>query len=170
MLQFSAADYVPSCRKSSGQTVCRQTDGRTDWYTHNTTTVCCGSAPRHNDHTVSFGIKHKWHDAILHLPLDNMWTFHNFFSVFWFYPLWDWNKLPDSYRDSAYLSTELVVWILSLRYHNEVAKDLVKKNQNPLKIEEHSQDWDSEATGIKCVLLIIKIAPKVLIASPGEFS
>ena len=38
MLQFSAADSVPSCRKSSGQT-----DGRTDGYTHNTTTVCCGS-------------------------------------------------------------------------------------------------------------------------------
>ena len=31
MFQFSAADSVPSCRKSSGQT-----DGRTDGHTHNT--------------------------------------------------------------------------------------------------------------------------------------
>ena len=35
MLQFSAADSVPSCRKSSGQAD-RQTDGRTDTYTHTT--------------------------------------------------------------------------------------------------------------------------------------
>ena len=35
-------------------------------------------------------------------PLDGK----HFFSIIWFYPLWDCSKLHYSYRDSAYLSND----------------------------------------------------------------
>lgn len=59
-------------------------------------------------HTVSFGINSnngspscscrdwlQWH-----IPCKHFWT------VFRFYPSWSWNSLPESYKSSAYLSSD----------------------------------------------------------------
>ena len=59
-------------------------------------------------HTVSFGTKadtltpsctcRDWVEW--HIPCKHFW------AVFRFYPAWNWEKLPDSYKGSAYLSTD----------------------------------------------------------------
>ena len=65
----------------------------------------------------------------------------HFFSVFRFYPLWDWNKLPDSYRDSAYLSTDTSS--LNTFFDDTTGSEVEKISQEepePVEEEEHSQD------------------------------
>ena len=70
--------------------------------------------------------------------MEHSW---HFFSVFWFYPLWDWNKLPDSYRDSAYLSTDTSS--LNTFFDDTTGSEVEKISQEepePVEEEEHSQD------------------------------
>ena len=60
-----------------------------------------------NDHTVSFGT--NTNDTMPSCTCRDWITWNipckHFFLSSGFI-LWDWNKLPDSYRDSAYLSTD----------------------------------------------------------------
>ena len=95
-----------------------------------------------NDHTVSFGT--NTNDTMPSCTCRDWITWHipckHFFSVFRFYPLWDWNKLPDSYRDSAYLSTDTSS--LNTFFDDTTGSEVEKISQEepePVE-EEHSQD------------------------------
>ena len=59
-------------------------------------------------HVVSFGMNTS--DMMPSCTCRDWTTWHipckHFFAVFRFHPEWNWNKLPQSYRDGAYLSTD----------------------------------------------------------------
>ena len=117
-----------------------------------------------NDHTISFGT--NTNDTMPSCTCRD-WIIWNipckhFFSVFRFYPLWDWNKLPDSYRDSAYLSTDTSS--LNTFFDDTTGSEVErsrKKNQNPLKKRNIHRMRSRSYRYNQCVLLIIMNAPKV---------
>ena len=61
-----------------------------------------------SEHIVFFGISTS--DMMPSCTCLDWTTWHipckHFLAVFRFYPEWNWNMLPQSYRDSAYLSTD----------------------------------------------------------------
>ena len=77
-----------------------------------------------------------------HLPCKH------FFSIFRVYPKWDWNSLPESYRNSAYLSTDqtsITDFFKSSRqdhttqqFHDEMVHHLSPSHEKSCLPQEHN--------------------------------